>query len=127
VIDNQLLTTTTTPEQAYQPPIGVTPAWQAVMDRAGHQCQCVGACGNRHSKSGLRCGTESGYYVKGSARPVILSAGPADAALPAEQAARLPVDQLQAWCPTCWTAAGRRSRARLRHFEQHDNEPDTLF
>ncbi|MBV9024556.1 MAG: hypothetical protein JO362_12370 [Streptomycetaceae bacterium] len=93
-------------------PLGATAIWDQVMATAGWQCQCKGACGSRHSRSGLRC--------DGTTR---LAIGPVDLALPAEVSASLPAEQLRAWCPKCHGAALRRHRADAEMRRRMESEP----
>lgn len=101
-------------------PLGTPRVWAVVMSAAGHRCHCTGACGSRHSDSGLRC-DETTEHAQ-------LLAAPADLLLTTTAAAAVPVGDLLAWCPGCHRKATARQRAdarqRLRHLEA---EPDSLF
>lgn len=93
------------------PPIAASDIWQAVMDRADHQCQCThtGHPGHR----GGRCHT-SGWTSPSEATvlaDVRLIAGPAHPGPRPERVIdRTPIDQLQAWCLPCWTHEVKRAR-----------------
>lgn len=104
-------------------PLFDTGRWEAVMEAADYRCQCAGGlCGSRHSTSGLRCKVE---HDQGNVR---LIAAPFDLGLSDIAAAAVPVDQLRAWCPTCYQKARARARAayvKARHMET--GPTDTLF
>jgi len=103
------------------PPVAPLPLWEQVIATAAGICQCSGACGNRHAKSGGRCDAENGQYAAkhhGPVRLLVAPADPAQLAMPAHQAARLPAAALAAWCPDCHhgaqTRALRAARATTR-------------
>lgn len=99
-------------------PLGTPRVWVVVMAAAGHTCQCAGACGNRHSGSGLKC-DQHGTHAR-------MLAAPADLTLTTAAAAAVPVGELLAWCTNCHRKATARQRADAR--EQHrQTEPDSLF
>ena len=104
-------------------PLVDTARWEAVMAAAGYRCQCAGGlCGSQHSNSGLRCKHE---HDQGRVR---LIAAPFDLGLSDVAAAAVPVDQLRAWCPACYTAARRRARASYANARRIESGPaDTLF
>lgn len=103
------------------PPLGVSAVWEAVMERAGHQCQCEGGlCGSQHSKTGLRCPKSTTH-----ARLIV---APGDLTLSAIAAAAVPVEQLRAWCSGCHAAAQRRQLEAQRELERiESDEPLSLF
>ena len=103
-----------------RPPLGATAIWQAVMEPAGHKCQCTGGlCGSQHSDTGLRC-------INTSAHGRLLIA-PADLTLSTVAAAAVPVEELRAWCASCHAKARNRQLANLRELERHAEEPLSLF
>ena len=99
------------------PPVAPLPLWEQVTAAAAGICQCSGACGNRHAKSGGRCDRANGHHAGKHAGPVRLLAAPADPALlalPAHQAARLPAAALAAWCPDCHHGAQAAAQRAAR-------------
>lgn len=102
-------------------PLGTPTVWVVVMAAAGHRCQCAGGlCGNRHSKSGLRCDRDTGREQ--------LLAAPADLTLSPIAAAAVPAEQLLAWCVDCHRGAAARQRAAERERRrQSEIPPDSLF
>jgi hypothetical protein len=89
--------------------------FDVVVDRAEGRCECTGQCGRRHqdaprvsaarrSSAPRRCGN-------GRVNGRRLVAAPADPAVPAYAAARVPFEQLAAWCGGCLDDA-RRAAAR---------------
>ncbi|MFJ7280952.1 hypothetical protein [Kitasatospora sp. NPDC098663] len=115
-----MLFETSTPTPATADPIAPTPAWTTVMTRAGYTCECTGACGTRHGRSGLRCDTRHGQYLKAAKGPARLCVGQPD--LSDREAAALPPADLAAWCPPCWRGTDRRRRAARATL---DTRPDT--
>jgi hypothetical protein len=107
-------------------PLGQPRQWQAVIDAAAGICQCAGACGNQHTRTGLRCDAAQDAYRKGSGW-IRLIAAPADLTLPALQAAAVPTDQLKAWCPKCYQGARRRQRAHDAERQRRQAAPEGLF
>ncbi|MEU3492205.1 hypothetical protein ABZ747_01760 [Kitasatospora cineracea] len=94
-------------------PLGDGGLWQAVMAAASGRCQCRGACGKPHTKSGGRCDREHGTHRTHAGGQVRLIAAPAEATdllLPDHQAAALPRNRLAAWCPTCHHGAHTAAR-----------------
>jgi hypothetical protein len=104
-----------------RPPLGVSAVWEAVMEPAGHQCQCAGGlCGSKHSKTGLRC-------IRTTSHGRLIVA-PTDLTLSPVAAAAVPVEQLRAWCPDCHSKAQNRQLANKRELErQQADEPLSLF
>ncbi|MEV0027325.1 hypothetical protein AB0H45_35095 [Streptomyces atroolivaceus] len=101
-------------------PLGTPRVWAVVMSAAGHRCHCTGACGCKHSKTGLRCDKTTEY--------VALIAAPADLTLTATAAAAVPAGELLAWCPPCHSKAAARQRADARERDrQTETELDALF
>ncbi len=101
-------------------PLGMPRAWAAVMSAAEHRCHCTGACGSKHSKSGLRCDR--------STRDAQMLAAPADLTLSPVAAAAVPVAELLAWCPGCHRRAAARQRAADSERQRTEQpEPDSLF
>ncbi|MFC8795885.1 hypothetical protein [Streptomyces cinereoruber] len=98
-------------------PLGTPRVWTAVMSTAGHRCQCTGACGSKHSRSGLRCDATTERRA--------LLAAPADLLLTPVAAAAVPVEELLAWCPACHTKATARQRAEARERARHDDDADS--
>lgn len=99
-----------------RPPIVGAALWTAVMKKAGHRCECRGACGKRHSASGQRtqgrCDLENGKHVSKRGE-VVLIAMPRD---PINEgsfavAAQLPASRLAAMCPDCYDAVRRKIKA----------------
>ena len=106
-------------------PLGDPPAWSAALAAAGNQCQCTGACGRTHGRTGRRCDRE--HDVAGTR----LIAAPGHLSLPETIAANRPTADLRAWCPTCYDLARRRHRAADAHWtartaDREDRTP-TLF
>lgn len=97
-------------------PLGIPAVWAAVMDAAGHRCQCTGACGGHYAHLQLQCDEH--------AETTQLLAAPADLTLSIVAAAALPTGELLAWCVVCHRRAGSRQRAAAR---QDQPEPDSLF
>ncbi|MGW3045838.1 hypothetical protein ACWC9T_38860 [Kitasatospora sp. NPDC001159] len=120
-----MLFETHTPTPPTADPVAATPAWTDVMARAERTCECTGACGSRHGRSGLRCDTRHGQYLKGHKGPVRLSVGQPD--LTDREAAVLPPAELRAWCPSCWRGADRRRRAARAALNSRHDTTDTLF
>jgi len=116
-----------------QPPIRTRPIahaaqWSAVMETAGYVCQCTGACGCRHSRTGGRCDAWHDGHRHG--KPVRLIAAPEDLSLTAREAVTVPTEELRAWCPSCYNDARRRAsatRQERQRGEQPQEEPATLF
>lgn len=104
-----------------RPPLGISGVWEAVMEPAGHQCQCTGGlCGSQHSEYGRRC-----FKTAGHERLII---APADLTLSAVAAAAVPAGQLRVWCADCHNKARRRQLASQRELErQTATEPLSLF
>lgn len=107
-------------------PIVCVTTWEIVMQGAGWRCQCSGgSCGSQHSQTGLRCDRQQNGTVR-------LLAAPADLTLPTLAAARVPVTELRAWCPTCHKKAqakqqrSDRERQRLDR-QQADDSQGALF
>jgi len=113
-------------------PVAPLPLWDLVIHRAGHCCECTGACGKKHASTGGRCDRANGSYASKHRGPIRLLAAPADPAqlaLPADQQARLTADALAAWCPTCHdTARTRATRAaRQATTERLAGDSEALF
>lgn len=106
---------------AHTRPLVCANTWQAVMDAADYQCQCTGSCGSQHASTGHRCDR---VHDQAGER---LAAAPADLALSAVDAARLPAADLRAWCDGCRRKAARRQRATDANRARHDAPADTLF
>jgi len=104
-------------------PISGARLWLAVMDRARRsrvpapgavfdcepaaQCECTGQCGKHAS---ARCPHTHGEYRKRGG-PLRLVAAPADLTLDGTPAAaRLDLDKMLAWCPSCHDGARREAR-----------------
>ncbi|MFF5790364.1 hypothetical protein ACFY8P_36005 [Streptomyces sp. NPDC012693] len=98
-------------------PLGTPRVWAVVMSAADHRCQCTGACGSKHSKSGLQCDATTERRA--------LLAAPADLLLTPIAAAAVPVEQLLAWCPACHSKAIARQRADARERARQAAEDDT--
>jgi hypothetical protein len=89
-------------------PVGELPLWEAVMERAGHRCQCTGACGSRHSRSQGRCDhAHGGAATRHSGLLLAAPVHAAELSLAPHYAAALPAARLAAWCPACHDAARR--------------------
>jgi hypothetical protein len=100
-------------------PVAALPLRDAVLDQADGCCQCTGACGNSHTKGGGRCEHTDGSLRDkhhGPLRLLVAPADPARLALPFHRAARLPADQLAAWCAPCHDKA--RNKALREHRTQ---------
>ena len=93
-----------------RPPIVGAEVWRQVMSAAGYRCQCEGACGSRHTPTGQRtcgqhrCPRQRGERVPGQGVPIFVVV-PAQPAISAVVAAGLPVAELRAWCPACYSGA----------------------
>lgn len=98
-------------------PLGTPRVWEVVISAAGHRCQCTGACGSKHSKSGMRCETTTDRRA--------LLAAPADLLLTPVAAAAVPAEQLLAWCPVCHSKATVRQRADARERARQEAADDT--
>lgn len=94
-------------------PIAVTALWRTVIAAAAGRCACAGACGRSHAAP--KKARTKGIPTDGRCRvetPIgRLFAAPADPSVPAEQAYRVPVEALTAWCGMCLDGARRRHRA----------------
>jgi hypothetical protein len=97
-------------------PLGTPRVWEAVMSAAGHRCQCTGACGSKHSRSGMRC--------EATTERRALLAAPADLLLTPVAAAAVPPEQLLAWCPACHSKAIARQRADARERARQEAADD---
>ncbi|WP_033222223.1 hypothetical protein [Kitasatospora phosalacinea] len=98
-----------------RPPLGSPSLWQAVIDRAEARCQCSGACGKTHAKSGGRCEhTQGGWLGKhgGTVRLLAAPTAPADMLLLAHESAALPAARLAAWCGPCFDHARTAARRK---------------
>src|SRR3954452_5930044 len=91
------------------PPIAGGRLWHQVIDRAAGVCQCEGACGRRHARTGGRCTVGQAAF-----QPVPLYVAPSDPTVPTDQAWRLRHDQLAAWCGQCLDDARPRHRTTPR-------------
>jgi hypothetical protein len=90
------------------------------MDVASNQCQCAGACGSLHSKTGRRCPKATSH-----AR---LIAAPVNLTLPPAAAAAVPVKELRAWCSGCHASAQRRQLEAQREVQVlKSDKPLSLF
>jgi hypothetical protein len=94
-----------------RPPIVGAEVWRLVMSAAGYRCQCEGACGRTHAPADQRlpgmqhrCQRQRGEQVPGQGVPIFVVA-PARPAVSAMVAAALPVEELRAWCPACYSGA----------------------
>lgn len=108
---------TNPPPPSTPPPVAPLPLWEQVITTASGRCQCSGACGNRHAKSGGRCDRENGHYAAKHHGPVRLLAAPADPAqltLPAHRQAALSLGELAAWCPDCHHSAHAAAQRAAR-------------
>lgn len=97
-----------------------TPTWVSVVTGAGHRCQCGGVCGRSHDKTGGRCDRGLDRAI-----PDRLYAAPTNPQVPAEQAFRVPVEDLSAWCGGCLDRSRRLAAARRPHIPAV--APDSLF
>jgi hypothetical protein len=104
-------------------PIAEIERWELVMEAADFRCQCAGGlCGSQHSNSGLRC---KAMHDQGRVR---LIAAPLDLGLSDVEAVALPVQELRAWCASCYQLARRRARAAYANARRVETGPaDTLF
>lgn len=102
-------------------PLVCANTWQVVMEAADYRCQCAGACGSQHSRTGHRCDRQ---HDQAGER---LAAAPVDLTLRPVDAARLPAADLLAWCEGCRTKATRRQRADDANRVRLDTPTDTLF
>jgi hypothetical protein len=105
------------PVPASAPPIAATEVWQAVMDRAGHQCECTYKLhkGKHRGSPGGRChqiaGTPTQAHPGDVSLPGRLIAGPArPGPRPERVIDRTPVEDLRAWCLPCWAHAVKLAR-----------------
>ncbi|GAA3113529.1 hypothetical protein [Streptomyces echinatus] len=112
-----------------RPPIVGAAVWTAVMNRAGHRCECRGACGKRHSASGSRtqgrCDLENGKHISKKGE-VVLIAMPRDPINEGDfaTAASLPARRLAAMCPLCYDAVFAKIRKAVKDLPPQD---DGLF
>ena len=88
-------------------PIALPGLWRTVIAAAAGRCACTGGCGRSHAgtkkaRTDGRCPVETPTGR--------LFAAPADASVPADQAYKIPVEALTAWCGTCLDGARRRHR-----------------
>ncbi|GAA1003500.1 hypothetical protein [Streptomyces rhizosphaericus] len=95
--------------------------WRTVMAAADYRCECTGACGNRHSRTGLRCDATHDKWTKATGR-IRLTAGPIDPITPTRTAVLLPASDLRAWCPKCFAGAARRARAAATERERRNDD-----
>ncbi|MEU9617182.1 hypothetical protein AB0D56_37550 [Streptomyces sp. NPDC048209] len=100
-------------------PLGTPRVWSVVMSAAGHRCHCTGACGSKHSDSGLQCDETTEQSA--------LLAAPADLLLTTAAAAAVPVGELLAWCTDCHRKATARQRRDARERLRLEAEPAGLF
>jgi hypothetical protein len=113
---------TVTQPAVHTAPLGRPRAWDAVMNRSESRCECTGACGRPHTRTGSRCARQ---HDRGKVRLIV---APADLALPLTEAAHVPVTGLRAWCPDCHRLARRRRAQDAVQRAQHGNDPaPTLF
>jgi hypothetical protein len=98
-----------------RPPIVGAKVWLPVMTRADYRCECVGACGSRHTPTGQRatgqhrCDRKLGQYQHGTGlEPLIVA--PQQPNVPPHVAASTPTGELRAWCPFCYSGAVRAAR-----------------
>lgn len=84
-----------------RPPMVGADLWTAVVERADGTCRCTGACGRDHGPAGLHCLEQD----KPGRRLLVAPRTP----MPPHLAARVPADELTAWCPGCWNRAVRRA------------------
>lgn len=89
------------------------------MSRAGQQCQCTGTCGNRHTKTGGRCGV-----LAGGREDVLLA--PADLLLSDVARARVPVRELLLWCASCHRQTATAQR-KAQQTAPAETSATTLF
>jgi hypothetical protein len=110
-----------------RPPIVGAALWTAVMKKAGHRCECRGACGKKHSANGQRtqgrCDLENGKHISKKGE-VVLVAMPRDPVNEGEfaKAAQLPARRLAAMCPLCYD--GVLSKIRKAEREMPPQEDD---
>lgn len=103
-------------------PIAAADIWLPVMEAAGHQCQCTGACGKRHldaNRKPSRCPHENRMHISGVGE-IRLIAAPEDVTT----AYPPPGAELLAWCPPCFD--GRRRLAK-RAVRAAPPQPEGLF
>jgi hypothetical protein len=112
-----------------RPPIVGAALWTAVMNRAGHRCECRGACGKKHSASGSRtqgrCDLENGKHISKRGE-VVLIAMPRDPVNEGDfaTAAQLPARRLAAMCPDCYDAVRRKIAKAIKELPPQE---DGLF
>ena len=112
-----------------RPPIVGAALWTTVMNRAGHRCECRGACGKKHSASGSRtqgrCDLENGKHISKRGE-VVLIAMPRDPIGEGDfaTAAQLPARRLAAMCPDCYDAVLSKIRKAVKQLPPQD---DGLF
>ncbi|WP_033820903.1 hypothetical protein [Kitasatospora sp. MBT63] len=110
-----------------RPPLACAALWQTVTTAAGGRCQCSGACGSTHAKSGGRCDRTHGGWAGrhgGMVHLVAAPTDPADMLLPPHKAAALPTERLAAWCPSCHDATRNAARRQAR---TEPPQTDALF
>jgi hypothetical protein len=103
-------------------PITPTATWVLVTDRAGRRCECVGQCGSKHytyvagkpapplGSPVRRCRAELHTGPHSSPEHGGLFVAPTDPSVSPDDAWRVPVAELAAWCAHCLD--GVRARAR---------------
>ncbi|WP_369167850.1 hypothetical protein AB5J49_08210 [Streptomyces sp. R28] len=112
-----------------RPPIVGAALWTTVMNRAGHRCECRGACGSKHDPNRRgrqdRCPLENGKHISKKGE-VVLIATPRDPINEGDfvTAASLPARRLAAMCPGCYDAVRRKIAKAVKAIPPQD---DGLF
>lgn len=97
-------------------PFAVTEVWQAVMEAAGHRCQCTYRQHPAHRKhQGGRC-----IRTTADTRLIAQPANPGPH--PERTIATPPVAELAAWCGDCWDHAVAQARKGQRDRDRHDQK-----
>lgn len=104
-------------------PLAGADVWQAVLDRAGHRCECTSCPTHRRKSADGRCHNEHRPDTK-------LIAGPKDPGPdPARMPSTLDPGDMVAWCLPCWdhaVAVARKHARNAARLAALDND-DTLF
>ncbi|MFC4497895.1 hypothetical protein ACFPA8_27585 [Streptomyces ovatisporus] len=102
--------------RTHRTPIVGAKTWEAVMNRAGWQCQCTGSCNSKHTKTGGRC-----HVLTGGREDMLIA--PSDLLLSDVAKARVPEGELLAWCDSCH----RQATTKQRKAQSAETAMDGLF
>lgn len=93
--------------------------WREVIDRAGDQCECTGACGRKHTSGGGRCDRPDTPHAP-------LHAVPREP-VPTRVAASLPAAALIALCGHCHRSIDARRAAERAEALRRQTDAAVLF